>query len=160
MLNSDWRKLWNFEISSEQDKLSPIVFTAISTPNQSWPVICACHRKRRNTKEPLARNKSHWQNISRTKHYPGQKKNHSRDLQWEERCFIIWYHARWCTISAGQKSLTESRITLPCADRSLSSMITRSNSVLLTANLGDGSFFFVQDSMIKCMTSIHTHTRT
>ena len=32
-------------------------------------------------------------------------------------------------------------MTLPCADRSLSSTITRSNSVLLTANLRDGSFF-------------------
>ena len=38
----------------------------------------------------------------------------------------------------GQKS----RMTLPCTVRSLSSMITRSNSVLLTANLGAGSFFF------------------
>ena len=32
-------------------------------------------------------------------------------------------------------------MTLPCADRSLSSTITRLNSVLLTANLGDGSWF-------------------
>ena len=32
----------------------------------------------------------------------------------------IFDHARWRTISAGQKSRTESRMTLPCADRSLS----------------------------------------
>ena len=34
---------------------------------------------------------------------PGTKKNHSRDLRWEERCSIIWYLARWRTISAWAK---------------------------------------------------------
>ena len=42
-----------------------------------------------------------------------KKKNHHRDSRREERCSIVWYHARWRTISAGQKSRTLSRMTLP-----------------------------------------------
>ena len=49
--------------------------------------------------------------------------------------FIILDHA-W---SAQSKSRGQPRVTLACADCLWS---TRSNSVLLAANLGDGSFFF------------------
>ena len=31
-----------------------------------------------------------------------QKKNHPRDSRREECCSILWYHARWRTINAGQ----------------------------------------------------------
>ena len=59
----------------------------------------------------------------------------------------MWYHARSRTISAGQKSRTVANRTLPCADRSWSSIWYHTwNSVLLAANLEDGSFFFVQGS--------------
>ena len=73
-----------------------------------------------------------------------KKKNHFRDSRWEERCSIVWYHARWCTISAGQKSRTESRMTLPCADRSSSQDRTVFFSPQISRMV---LFFFVQGSM-------------
>ena len=48
-------------------------------------------------------------------------------------------HVISCSISEGQKLW----MTLPCADRSWSSMISQDRSVLLAANLGDGSFVCV-----------------
>ena len=70
---------------------------------------------------------------------------------------FLWYLARWRTISAGQKSRTELRMTLPCPDRSLSSMITRSNSVLLTANLANGSFFFWPGLKVRCLATCESN---
>ena len=66
------------------------------------------------------------------------KKNHPWDLQREEHCSILWYHAWSRAISAGQ---VHQRL-LPCTDRAWSSMIIWWKSVLLAANLGNGSFFF------------------
>ena len=70
-----------------------------------------------------------------------KKKNHLRDSRREERCSIVWYHARWRTINAGQKSRTvavDFALHWSCV---IEQDITRSNSVLLAANLGNGSFF-------------------
>ena len=75
-------------------------------------------------------------------YYPGQKKNHLRDSWREERCStcdIMLDHAQ----SAQGKSRGQSRIR-PCpvliaCDRA---WYHTWNSVLLAANLKDGSFFF------------------
>ena len=72
-----------------------------------------------------------------------KKKNHFRDSRWEERCSIVWYHARWLTINARQTSRTESQMTLPCADRSLSQDRTKCSS---HRNSRGWFFFFVQGS--------------
>ena len=69
-----------------------------------------------------------------------KKKNHP--WRREERCSILWYYARWRTISAGQSHPRLSAtfaLRWPCV---IEHDITRWNSVLLAANLKDGSFFW------------------
>ena len=60
-----------------------------------------------------------------------QKKNHPWDSRREERYSIVWYHAWWRTISAGQKS----RMTLPCVDRASSSMISQDRTAFFSPRI-------------------------
>ena len=68
-----------------------------------------------------------------------KKKTHFRDSRWEERCSI-------CSMTHDQRRAKV--VDWVADDLALRWLlvITRSNSILLTANLGDGSFFFVQGS--------------
>ena len=75
-----------------------------------------------------------------------KKKELSSRSEARRTLFHVWYHARWRAISAGQKSRR-------VADRTCAALIACDrtwyhtwNSVLLAANLEDGSFFFVQGS--------------
>ena len=90
-----------------------------------------------------------YQATSSTRQAPGQvsllpwtkKKNHPRDSWQEEHCSILWYHAWSRAISAGQG---HSRLSATFAlrwSRVVEHDNTKSNSNLLVANLGDGSFF-------------------
>ena len=81
---------------------------------------------------------------------PGQKKNHPQDLRWEEHCSILWSclitsdqrWARSCTAQSATFALRWSCI--------IEHDIRWWNSVLLTANLGDGSFFVQGSRSLRC----------
>ena len=72
---------------------------------------------------------------------PWTKENHTRDSRREEHCSIMWYHAQSREVRAEQKSWTvadDLALRWLCV---IEHDIIWWNSVLLAANLGDGSFF-------------------
>ena len=78
-----------------------------------------------------------------------KKKNHPRDSRWEERCSIVWYHARWRTINAGRKLRTvadDFALRWSCV---IEHDITRSNSVLFRRE-SRGWFFFLS-RVVHCI---------
>ena len=70
-----------------------------------------------------------------------KKKNHPRDLRWEEHCSIMWS----CLITSDQRrarsSATQFATFALCWSCVIEHDVRWWNSVLLTANLGNGSFF-------------------
>ena len=74
-------------------------------------------------------------------YYPGQKKEPSSRFAARRTLFHVWYHARSGAISAGQKSQTVVDRTCPALIAPDRAWYHTWNSVLLAANLDDGSFF-------------------
>ena len=69
-----------------------------------------------------------------------KKRNHPRDLRWEEHCSILWS----CLITSDQRRAGSSATFALRWSCVIEHDIRCWNSVLLTANLANGSFFFVQ----------------
>ena len=81
-------------------------------------------------------------------YYPGQKKkNHPRDSRREERCSTCDIMLDQVRSAQGQKSRTAADRTCPALISPDRAWYHTWNSVLLAANLDDGSFF-VQGSML------------
>ena len=91
-------------------------------------------------------------------YYPGQKKNHPRGFAARRTLFHMWYHARSGAISAGQKSQTVADRTCPALIAPDRAWYHTWNSVLLAANLQDGSFF-VQGSRFTSRIICWWHTQ-
>ena len=79
--------------------------------------------------------------MERHNYYPGQKKEPSSRFAARRTLFHVWYHARSGAISAGQKSRTVADQTCPSLIAPDRAWYHTWNSVLLAANLDDGSFF-------------------
>ena len=89
--------------------------------------------------EPLniINTKNYW------KYYPGQKKEPSSRFAARRTLFHVWYHARSGAISAGQVQSATVRDFCPALITPDRAWYHTWNSVLLGANLEDGSFFFL-----------------
>ena len=79
-----------------------------------------------------------------------KKKEPSSRFAARKTLFHVWYHARSGAISAGQVRSATVRDFCPALIAPDRAWYQTWNSVLLAANLDDGSFFFVQGSRCRC----------
>ena len=87
-------------------------------------------------------------NFFNGRYNPGEKKEPSPRFTARRTLFHVWYYARSSAIRAGQKSRTVADDLALHWSPVIKHDITRSKSVLLTAALGDGSFFLSR--VVEC----------
>ena len=136
---------WCFQVSFVWRTTNLVVKHGVATAKLSGPFVLTmryiktlCPAAQKFRQQQLSR-RVDWVEVF---YYPGQKKEPSSRFAARRTLFHVWYHTRSGAMSAGQVRSATVRDFCPALIAPDRAWYHTWNSVLLAANLEDGSFFW------------------